>query len=377
MLAGIALVVGPIDYAAGGNTAFSLGLLMALSAGLMGWLGGIEQRRVLIGGLLLGLMWGLVGLIGALGHGLGAPPPPQGWLLGVGGLLVGLLVGIIGGLIGGLIERLDAKAVRRMVVVFVLAIGADLLWVLLGVLVRWLGVPQQVQQVVVGTPDQGRLGMVLGMGLGVGLGVGLGSLLRLGLLEGLTDVPKLWLYMRLMGRPLLGYTLGYAALVGWFACVYASLYALNLHVCHVRHQVIQCDAAFSGINTPQLGDFLFFAVTIFPPIGAYSDLHPLGPWTHTVIAGELIAGVGYTTVVFAAILAYRTPAFDKLRRWNTQKAIARHMEFMKADLKAELHNAQKQTHTDLNNLDERMKGIEDQLKELTKQHSSAGVQGPE
>ncbi len=56
MLAGIALVVGPIDYAAGGNTAFSLGLLMALSAGLMGWLGGIEQRRVLIGGLLLGLM---------------------------------------------------------------------------------------------------------------------------------------------------------------------------------------------------------------------------------------------------------------------------------------------------------------------------------
>jgi len=86
-------------------------------------------------------------------------------------------------------------------------------------------------------------------------------------------------------------------------------------------------------------------------------------------------GVGYTTVVFAAILAYRTPAFDKLRRWNTQKAIARHMEFMKADLKAELHNAQKQTHTDLNNLDERMKRIEDQLKELTKQHSSASAQG--
>ncbi len=219
------------------------------------------------------------------------------------------------------------------------------------------------------------LGFGSGFGLGVGFGTGFTLLVRYGSRVGFRDFPNLWPYLRLMGRPLLGYTLGYAAIVVWFSSVYASLYALNLHACRVQHQVIPCDAAFSGISTPHFGDFLFFAITIFPPIGAYSDLKPLAPWAQGVVAGELIVGVGYTTVVFAAILAYRTPAFDKLRRWNTQKAIARHMEFMKADLKAELHNAQKQTHTDLNNLDERMKRIEDQLKELTKQHSSASAQG--
>jgi len=185
----------------------------------------------------------------------------------------------------------------------------------------------------------------------VGLGAGLGIFLRSGLREGFTDFPNLWPYVRLMGRPLLGYTLGYAAIVVWFASVYASLYAVNLHACRVQHQVIPCDASFSGISTPHFGDFLFFAVTIFPPIGAYSDLHPLGLWAHALVAGELIVGVGYTTVVFAAILAYRTRAFDELSAEPT------HTEKMITQIKNNLRHAQEQTHKDLSNLDQRMARI--------------------
>ncbi len=68
-------------------------------------------------------------------------------------------------------------------------------------------------------------GLIFGLvgELGWGLGTGLGVLLRSGLREGFTDFPNLWPYLRLMGRPLLGYTLGYAAIVVWFASVYASL----------------------------------------------------------------------------------------------------------------------------------------------------------
>jgi len=320
MLAIIALVVGPIDYAANGIAGLGFGLVAGLGFGL---------GFGLVAGLVAGLGFGLgAGLSAGLGFGL------------VGGLSVGLVVGLSAGLSAGLVAGLSAG--------LVVGLGAGLV---------------------------GGLSVGLVAGLSAGLGAGLGILLRQGLQEGFTDFPKIWDYLRLMGRPLLGYTLGYAAIVVWFSSVYASLYALNLHACRVQHQVIPCDAAFSGISTPHFGDFLFFAITIFPPIGAYSDLKPVAPWAQGVVAGELIVGVGYTTVVFAAILAYRTPAFDKLRRWNTQKAIARHMEFMKADLKSELYNAQKQTHTDLNNLDERMKRIEDQLKELTKQHSSASAQG--
>ena len=211
----------------------------------------------------------------------------------------------------------------------------------------------------------GGLGTGLVVGLGWGLGTGLGALLRSGLREGFMDFPNLWPYLRLMGRPLLGYTLGYAAIVVWFASVYASLYAVNLHVCGVQHQVIPCNAAFSGIITPHFGDFLFFTVTIFPPIGAYSDLHPLGLWAHAAVAGELIVGVGYTTVVFAAIITYRTRAFDELNTEPTRT------EVMITDLKTDLCHAQEQTHTNLSDLDQRMARIERQLEKLTEKHTNA------
>ena len=197
------------------------------------------------------------------------------------------------------------------------------------------------------------LAFVLGAGLGAGLafvlGERIGVLLRSGLREGFTDFPNLWPYLRLMGRPLLGYMLGYVALIVWFASVYASLYGWIGRI------------AFSISFTPHFGDFLFFAITIFPPIGAYSDLKPLAPWAQGVVAGELIVGVGYTTVVFAAILAYRTPAFGKLAK-NKEPST----EEMIANLKTDLCRAQEQTHTDLTGLDKRMARIESRLEELTK-----------
>ena len=302
MLAGIVLIVGPIGYAASGTVGLVFGLGAGLALGLVFGLGA---------GLALGLG---AGLDFGLGAGLGA-----GLALGLGfgfgtGLGTGLVLGLVLGLIGGL--------------------GAGLV----------LG-----------------LGAGLGVGLGARIGARIGVLLRSGLREGFTDFPNLWPYLRLMGRPLLGYTWGYAAIVVWFASVYASLYAVNLHVCGVQHQVIPCNAAFSGISTPHFGDFLFFAVTIFPPIGAYSDLHPLGLWAHALVAGELIVGVGYTTVVFAAILAYRTPAFGKLAK-NKEPST----EEMIANLKTDLCRAQEQTHTDLTCLDKRMARIESRLEELTK-----------
>jgi len=298
----------------------------------------------------------------------------------VAGLVVGPLMGLGAGLVGGVGGGLGAG----------LGIGlAGELAVMVGT-----GLAGELA-VVVSAGLVGVLGAVLGAVLGVGPGARLGALIRSGLKRAFTDFPKLLPYLRLMVRPLLGYTLGYAAIVVWFACIYATLYTLNLQtpsVCHLRHLAIPCDAAFSGIDTPQWSDFLFFTVTIFPPIGAYSGLQPLGLWAHAVVTGELVVGVGYTTVVFAAILAYRTPAFDNLRRWNTQRAIAKHMGLMKADLKADLRRAQEQTHKALHDtattqqqdltaalrrvtemevhLDQRMERIERQLEELTKQRTT-------
>ncbi len=273
MLAFVALVVGPIGYAANGTD-----------------------------GLVDGLRFGLF-----LGLGLGLA---LGLFLG---LFLGLGAGLGGGLGTGFIGRL-------------------------------------------GTGFIGGLGAGLDLGLGTGLGIGLGVFLYPRLQVAFRDVPNLWPYLRLIGRPLLGYALAYAALVMWFASVYAALYRWIGY------------KAFASPFPPHFGDFLFFAITIFPPIGAYSDLKPLAPLAQIIVAGELIAGVGYTTVLFAAILAYLTPRFaEEARKQNNEPST----EKMITDLKTDLCRAQEQTHKDLS---ERMARIERQLGELAKQRTSADAQ---
>ncbi len=325
MLAVIALVVGPIDYAAGGTAGLGAGLVGGLGFGLApggrgGGLGfglapggrGGGLGAGLVGGLGFGLAVGLgVGLVGGLGFGL------------AGGLGVGLGVGLAGGLTFGRGVGLRVRLRVGLAVGLAFGLGAG-------------------------------LAGGLGVGLGAGFGAGLGVLLHPRLREPFTDVPNIWPYLRLMGHPLLGYTLGYAALVVWFASVYAALYRWSGHL------------AFSVPFAPHFGDFLFFAITIFPPIGAYSDVKPLAPWAQSVVAGELIMGVGYTSVIFAAIISYLTPAFGKLSK-NKEPST----EEVITDLKTDLRHAQEQTHTALSDLDQRMARIERQMEELTKQRTSA------
>jgi len=293
-LAFIALVVGPIGYAANSTDGLSAGL----SAGL-------------ILGLILGLSRGLGGgLIAGLGVGL------------IAGLITGLTVGLTAGLPAKLLAESGWEPGRILRAWLIAGLGAGLV---------------AVPGVGLGTGLGAGLGLGLGLGLGAGLGLGFGVLLRPRLQIAFTDAPDLWPYLSLMGRPMLGYTSGYATLVVWFAFVYAALYRWSGHL------------AFSIPFTPHFGDFLFFAITIFPPIGAYSDLKPLAPWAQSVVAGELIMGVGYTSVIFAAIISYLTPKLGRLFKDPTQEQI----------------------YTDLRDLNQRMAHIENQLEKLTEQRTNA------
>jgi hypothetical protein len=321
-LAFIALVVGPIGYAANSTDGLSAGLILGLILGLSRGLGG-------------GLIAGLVGGLG-LGLGAGFARGFRAWLgwgfgggLG-GGLIAGLGVGLIAGLITGLTVGLTGGLPVKLLAESGWEPGRILrAWLIAGLGAGLVAVPG----VGLGT----GLGLGLGIGLGAGLGLGFGVLLRPRLQIAFTDAPDLWPYLSLMGRPMLGYTSGYATLVVWFAFVYAALYRWSGHL------------AFSIPFTPHFGDFLFFAITIFPPIGAYSDLKPLAPWAQSVVAGELIMGVGYTSVIFAAIISYLTPKLGRLFKDPTQEQI----------------------YTDLRDLNQRMAHIENQLEKLTEQRTNA------
>jgi len=269
-----------------------VGLVVGLAFGLaFGLVGGLSRRfdiglgEPLRGGLVMGLVVGfnevLYGAPGqalgqALGQGLG-----QALVVGLsGGLALGLVVGLSGRLTLGHVVRLSGGLSGALGV----ALGGAFAGGLNGAL---------------GGAFAGGLNGALGGAFAGALGVGLGSFVRVGL----SDFPNIWPFLRLMCRPGLGYALGYAMIVVWFASMYASL------------DKLQPQQAFTvtGTSKPQWWDFLFFAIMTFPPLGGYSVLMPHMPWAQILVAGESLVGIGWTTIVFAAILAYRTPAFEMLR----------------------------------------------------------------
>lgn len=337
----IPLAVGPIAYAATGLHGLLAGVLGGMVGGLSIWFTHRLSHRLAIG------------LFGGISMGLSVVPIvwlPSGLVaLLPEGLLIGFMVGFMGGFLRLLKFPTGNSEVSRLLLAAFGLFAATLVGLsraldytfqygshyglLTGILI-WLGYGL----------FSGLLTGILGW-----LGYGIGLILSPKLYEGFMDFPDLWPYVRLMVRPLFGYALGYAALVLWFASTYTALYRRF------------GELAFSKSSPHQFADFLFFAITIFPPIGAYSDVQPSGSGTQAIVAGELIIGVAYTTVVFAAIIAYLTPKFDTLGTMptHTEEVIRQ----AKTDLEM-LPEALSSMTTQMKFLNENMIKLEQHLSEI-------------
>ena len=98
----------------------------------------------------------------------------------------------------------------------------------------------------------------------------------------------MWYEVKAIGRSLGGYALGYGFLTVFFAAVYASLYRWN-------------SDAFKSIPAQfKFVDYWYFSLSLLTTLG--SDVVPSSPAAKIVVALEVLTGIAWTVVVFAAVL---------------------------------------------------------------------------
>ena len=98
-----------------------------------------------------------------------------------------------------------------------------------------------------------------------------------------------------MTGPIVAFVVGYMLLSFVFAGFYFAVWRAN-------------SAAFvGGESTRTFGDFLYMSFMVCTTVG-YSDVLPVSDIARTLTATEALLGVGWTTVVFAAIVSNLQPA---------------------------------------------------------------------
>jgi hypothetical protein len=261
----IAVVVAPVGYGAGGVWGLLGGLLLGLLGGF--WFG-----------LVLGLgfgFWG--GLWFGLGRGPGAGLGPGLWF----GLALGLTSGLLGGL---LFERLGG--------------------LLLGLLPRLLG------GLALGLWFGLAAGRVLGPGaglaaglavlVGVALGWVIGRPMGRGSWPGIEAFAAVWPYLKAMALPGVGFALGYAVIVLWFAGLFGAVLRLGWGTLAGDHTGVPFGTSF--------GDLLYFSVASVSGVG-FSDLKPASALTRAMAVAAWLSGTTWLVVVFAGVLAYLQKPF--------------------------------------------------------------------
>lgn len=151
-------------------------------------------------------------------------------------------------------------------------------------------------------------GFIYGLKLFIGISVFTFLLTTLGVMIGKYLKPKIKLYRQFMPYLSVMKDAAVAFAVGYFiiGIVFALFYA--------------CDWRFSGGNTLKLPDnqspatffdFIYFSFVTIATVG-YGDILPVSKISRFLVVSEVIIGIGWITVVFAAITAYLQKPFSEI-----------------------------------------------------------------
>jgi hypothetical protein len=285
-LAITALLVGPLTYGAYGAPGLDVGLLLALS---------IFAFMVCVR-IYLAHSWSGFRLSEALAAGL-AP-----------GLAAGLTVGLAG------------EPIRDPLVAVAAGVGAGLarplgttnrrphrawpLWeaLLNGTIAVAIGVYADI------VDHDVRFGEALGSMAGLGsvvVAATLGLAIGLALRPALAAFGGAWPYLARMAAPASGFLVGYVALAVWFAAMFRAL-------CQIHASGMSASAPLNrDCLSISFLDLVYFSVATLATVG-YGDITPNSPEARALAMAEILAGVIWTVVVFAAILAYLGPVFAEI-----------------------------------------------------------------
>lgn len=140
-----------------------------------------------------------------------------------------------------------------------------------------------------------------------------GIVVPIGALFGYWLRPKLllfsdvWLYLREMGAYLVSFALGYIALALLFACWFWSLWK------------IFPSQSFGGLSSdPSFGEFVYFSLITIATLG-YGDITPKSELARGLVGAEVILGIGWITIVFAAVVSHLQPRFADIAKKRSEE----------------------------------------------------------
>lgn len=257
VICGLILVVAPVSFAAGGLKGLAWGLIV-------GFLNGLGPRQNFVQSLSTGLIAGfsttlafdlteiaLFGSLAALGTGLGATLAVESEIDRERLPLVAL-VGFFMGV--------------SMSAGFIYSKGF------------WEALPVTLILVGISTPL-------------VPLGIFIGLWLR----PKLVKFADVWLYVREMGVFLIGFAFGYLGIALVFAAWFWSIWKISPI------------GSFNGLPAnPKFGHFFYFSVITIGTLG-YGDITPQSPLARALAICEVVMGIGWITIVFAAVIAHLQP----------------------------------------------------------------------
>jgi hypothetical protein len=329
--------------------------LGALVLGIAPLAYGVNGPRGLTWGLVAGLFMMLIGLLTPrpsryfldayvewLITGRERGPDPMG-----SGEIISLRTGLVGGLTFGVLtavlleprDFLTADLLSPFIVTLTGALVGGLIWGVLtaqgGLFSSQQGLLRAGRIAVVsaavggalwGVSDPGMLGssdpsaevqhiaallllpvvLVAGIVCGVAGGAYLGARLR----PGWVEFGKTGEYLKAMSLPVLGYALSYLLIVLWFAGCFAS--AQRWAESGLTPDFFPEDIALK--NLPEgagFGEYVYFSLVTAATVG-YGDITPVSGITKILTSAEILVGVGWTVVVFGAVIAYLTPRFAEI-----------------------------------------------------------------
>lgn len=200
-----------------------------------------------------------------------------------------LLIGSIIGLLTGFLITIFRKAEFGSKSVLMLFLVGCILGVGLGCVILynrgWAYLPQ-----------------VFSLTVSAGLGVLLGGLLGSWLQPKLLAFSNVWFYLREMAPHLVVFMVGYLLIALLFAGWYWAVWKLNP------------SSSFNNLSSkPFFGEFYYFSMTTITTVG-YGDISPKSDLARCLTAGETIAGIGWVTVTFAAVVSHLQPRFAEIAK---------------------------------------------------------------
>ena len=271
------LFVGPPAFMYGGWKGLASGLGFGVLAGILS-----GRKRGIAQGLSIAIAVGLTQPLLA-GHVAGAVAPASGFR----SLLFYPFVSLVGTVAAGLGGTLW-QGVRKAFLTELRSASIIILYVGLAE-ARVSGVPAGVSRGVAASSATLLAGM---------FGLYAGSKLRPGLVFFLDLRPIL----RKMAVALSGFATIYMCVAFIFGGFFGAIW-------HSNHDAFTANCA--ALKNPSFWDFFYFSVVTITTLG-YGDIVPASSLAKSLASIEVVFGLGYITVVFAAVMARLQPELNAL-----------------------------------------------------------------